>query len=217
MTNEQCEEYSRLIYSIASYFNGYKSKEDLYQAGYIGLIEAYNNYNPSFGAKFSTYAYTYILGQMKKLVREDKGIKISRNLSMLNLKIEKARILMSQKLMREPTLEEISLYLEIPLEVVIEASKTIGIVQSLDEVVNSDTKDLTLYDVVKSEELDLDTLVAFKEELNNLTSFEKQLVKKKYLEDLTQDEVSKQLGITQVQVSRKLNKIKEKMRYNIAS
>ena len=59
-------------------------------------------------------------------------------------------------------------------------------------------------------------LIAFKDELNNLTVFEKKLIKKKYLDDLSQEEVSKELGITQVQVSRKLNKIKEKIRYNVA-
>ena len=76
MTNEQIEEYSNLIHSLTHYFEGYKSKEDLYQVGIIGLITAYQKFDPTLNVKFSTYAYPYILGEMKKLVREDKSIKI---------------------------------------------------------------------------------------------------------------------------------------------
>ena len=86
MTNEQVTEYSNLIYSITKYFPNYKNKDDLYQAGCMGLLMAYNNFNKSEGVKFSSYAYTYILGEMKRLVREDKGIKISRNITKLYLK-----------------------------------------------------------------------------------------------------------------------------------
>ena len=216
MTNEQCEEYSRLIYSIAKYFDGYKSKEDLYQAGYIGLIEAYNNYDESYGAKFSTYAYTYILGEMNRLVREDKALKISRNMSMINLKIEKTRILLMQKLMREVTLKEIAQYLELPIEVVTEASK-IKQIKSLDDVISNDSKELTYYDVVKEEEVSYDMKLALKEAINNLNDFDRQIFQKKYIENFTQDEVAKQLGITQVQVSRKLCKINKKLRSTLAA
>ena len=79
----------RLIYSIANYFKNYNSKEDLYQAGCLGLITAYKKYNPNMNCKFTTYAYPYILGEMRKLVREDKGMKVSREITKLNLKIEK--------------------------------------------------------------------------------------------------------------------------------
>ena len=67
----------RLIYSIANYFKNYSNKEDLYQVGRLGLITAYKKYNPNMNCKFTTYAYPYILGEMRRLVREDKGIKIS--------------------------------------------------------------------------------------------------------------------------------------------
>src|SRR5215510_7553556 len=87
----------RLIYSIMKYFDRYQNKEDLFQAGCIGLIEAYHRYDETHGTKFSTYAYDYILGEMRKLVREDKGIKVNRKISSLYLKIEKASILLSQK------------------------------------------------------------------------------------------------------------------------
>ena len=80
-----------LIYSLANRFSSYSSKEDLYQIGIIGLINAYRNFNPNRGCKFSTYAFPYILGEMKKYVREDIGIKISRDTIYLCSRIERAR------------------------------------------------------------------------------------------------------------------------------
>jgi RNA polymerase sporulation-specific sigma factor len=66
MDNEFIKKYSKLIYKITHYFEGYPHKEDLYQAGCVGLMMAYQNYNEEYGTKFSTYAYTYILGEMNK-------------------------------------------------------------------------------------------------------------------------------------------------------
>ena len=71
-------ENKNLIYSITKYFEKYANKEDLFQAGCIGMIMAYKNYDSTINVKFTTYAYPYILGEMKKLVREDKSIKINR-------------------------------------------------------------------------------------------------------------------------------------------
>ena len=106
-------DYEKLIYVVMKYFKNYPNKEDLFQVGCIGLINAYNNYNSNTNVKFSTYAYSYILGEMKKLVREDKGIKVSRNISKLYLQIDKTYSYLSQKLMRAPTLQEIAHFLEI--------------------------------------------------------------------------------------------------------
>ena len=217
MTNEQIEEYSNLIHSLTHYFEGYKSKEDLYQVGIIGLITAYQKFDPTLNVKFSTYAYPYILGEMKKLVREDKGIKISRNITKLNLQIEKTKIILSQKLMREPTINEISEFLEIPYNEIVEAIKTINVLQSIDEPINNDGKEMTLHEMIGNNDMDLNMLLALKEELNNLTPFEKELINKRYMEDLTQSEVAKIFGITQVEVSRKEAKIKQKIKYNLVA
>ena len=216
MTNEQIEEYSNLIHSSTHYFEGYKSKEDLFQVGIIGLIEAYNRFDERFGAKFSTYAYPYILGEMKKLVREDRGIKISRNITKLNIQIEKAKLILVQKLLREPTINELSYFLEIEEDKIIEALKTINILQSLDEPITKDGKELTFHDTISDNKMDLDILLAFKHELNSLSSFEKELINKRYIEDLTQSEVAREFGITQVKVSRSEQKIKEKIKNNLA-
>lgn len=191
-------EYEKLIYAVMRYFKNYQSKEDLFQVGCIGLINAYNNYNPSTNVKFSTYAYSYILGEMKKLVREDKGIKISRNITKLYSQIEKANMYLTQKLMRTPTLTEISTFLEIDEYLLIEALNSTNILLDIDEIqINNNTNEYDLY---------------LKEELNKLNSEELDLINKRYNLDMTQSEIANTLGLSQVQVSRKEHKVLEKLK-----
>jgi len=191
-------EYEKLIYAVMRYFKNYQSKEDLFQVGCIGLINAYNNYNPSTNVKFSTYAYSYILGEMKKLVREDKGIKISRNITKLYSQIEKANMYLTQKLMRTPTLTEISTFLEIDEYLLIEALNSTNILLDIDEIqINNNTNEYDLY---------------LKEELNKLSSEELDLINKRYNLDMTQSEIANTLGLSQVQVSRKEHKVLEKLK-----
>jgi len=206
----------KLIYSITNYFKNYNSKEDLYQAGCLGLVSAYKRYNPNMNCKFTTYAYPYILGEMRKLVREDKGVKISREITKLNLKIEKAYILLTQKLMKEPSIEEIANYLEIPEYYVSEAILSLNKIKSIDEPVSSEGKELTLQDVI-GETNNIDDLILLRESLSKLTTEEKELINNRYINDYTQSEVSKRLGISQVQVSRKEHKILEKIKQRMVA
>ena len=206
----------KLIYSITNYFKNYNSKEDLYQAGCLGLVNAYKRYNPNMNCKFTTYAYPYILGEMRKLVREDKGLKVSREITKLNLKIEKAYILLSQKLMKEPSIEELANYLEIPEYYVSEALLSLNKIKSIDEPVNSDGKELTLGDVIGTCD-NIDDLILLRESLNNLTNDEKELINSRYMNDYTQSETSKKLGMSQVQVSRKEHKVLEKLKQTMLS
>ena len=201
----------RLIYSIANYFKNYNSKEDLYQAGCLGLITAYKKYNPNMNCKFTTYAYPYILGEMRKLVREDKGLKISREITKLNLKIEKAYVLLTQKLMKEPSIEEISRFLEIPEFYVSEAILSLNKIKSIDEPVNDEGRDFTLQDVIGESE-NIDELIMLKELLQGLNSEEKAIIDNRYMKDYTQSETSKLVGMSQVQVSRKEHKVLQKLK-----
>ena len=206
----------KLIYSITNYFKNYNSKEDLYQAGCLGLINAYKRYNPNINCKFTTYAYPYILGEMRKLVREDKGIKISREISKLNLKIEKAYILLTQKLMKEPSIEEIANYLEIPEYYVSEAILSLNKIKSIDEPVNVDGREFTLQEVIGNTN-NIDDLILLRDSLNKLTTEEKQLINNRYVNDYTQSETSKKLGMSQVQVSRKEHKVLEKLKQKMVA
>ena len=209
-------ENQNLIYYIANYFKNYPYKDDLYQAGRLGMIEAYKKYNPDMNCKFTTYAFTYILGEMKKLVRTDKGIKISREVSKLNLKIEKAYILLSQKLMKEPSIKEIADFLEIPEYIVSDAILSTNKIKSIDEPVNDEGSALTLQDVI-GESNNIDELLLLKESLNNLNKEEKEIINNRYFKDYTQSETSKIIGISQVQVSRKEQKVLEKLKSKLTA
>lgn len=211
-------ENKNLIYSITRYFEKYSNKEDLFQAGCIGMILAYKNYDASMNVKFTTYAYPYILGEMKKLVREDKSVKVSRNIQSLSLKIEKANILLTQKLMREPTIIELSDFLEIPISMIEEALNSNRPIYSIDEPLNNEGKEVTLQDTIgKIDNMNMDDLLLLKEELTKLDPFERDLISKRYMNDLTQQQTAKELGISQVQVSRGEQKILTKLKSKLVA
>lgn len=195
-----------LIYSIINtYFSTYSNKNDLFQAGCIGLLKAAKNYDESYNTKFSTYAYTFIFGEISASIREDKGIKVSTGMQKLAYKVEKVRLLLYQKLMREPSISELSNYLELPIEKVTEILNIPNNIQSLDEPVNDG---LSLYECVSdSNKLNIDDLIALKNELEKLSPVEKKLISARYEYDMTQSEVAKILGMSQVQISRNEKKV----------
>lgn len=203
----------KLIYSIAKYFSGYQNKEDLYQAGYLGVINAFKNYDENKGCKFSTYAYPYILGEMKKLVREDKGIKINRQTNKINLMIEKAYIILSQTLMRTPSIKEISDYLNIDENIISDAILSTNKIRSIDETIGADN-DFTLEDVIGYND-NIDELIMLKDSLLKLSKEEQAIINNRYVNDLTQTETSNIMNISQVQVSRKEKKILKKLKKEI--
>lgn len=203
-----------LIYKAMSYFKNYQNKEDLYQVGCIGFIKAYHNYQDDKGCKFSTYAFDYILGEMKKLVREDKSLKISYKITKLNLKIEKAYVLLAQQLMREPSISEVSAYLEIPEYYVSEAINSMYSVKSIDEPINDDGRETTLQEMIGYSD-NIDDLITLRDNLSKLTEEEKNIINNRYMNDLTQSETSALMGISQVQVSRKEKKILEKLNHQM--
>ncbi len=192
-------EYEKLIYAVMKYFKNYSNKEDLFQVGCIGLIKAYNNFDSNIDVKFSTYAYSYILGEMKKLVREDRGIKISRNISKLYSQIDKTIGYLSQKLMRTPTLQEIGDFLEIDEYLIVEALNSASILVDIDNIQINNS-------------VDEYSNILLKEQLNKLSSEELDIITKRYMNDMTQVEVANSLGLTQVQVSRKEHKVLEKLK-----
>lgn len=206
-------ENKNLIYKISTFFTGYSNKEDLFQVGVVGLINAYKKYDESYNTKFSTYAYPYILGEMNNYVKKDRGIKISRDISRINSKIEKASMLLSQKLMREPSVSELASFLEIDECLVVDAMISRYPTLSVDNVISSDGKDVTLLDIIPDiDSMDINTLVALKEELSKLSQDELSLINDRYMRDLTQSEIASNRGISQVQVSRQEQKVLKKLR-----
>lgn len=203
-----------LIYEAMKYVKNYNNKEDLYQVGCIGVIKAYKNFQSDKGCKFSTYAFTYILGEMRKLVREDKGIKISNQITKLNLKIDKAYTLLSQKNMRIPTVYEVADYLGVPEYLISEAINSNISIKSIDEPINNEGKETTLQDIIGYNN-DIDELIYLRNNLSKLTNEEKEIINNRYMYDLTQSETSKIMGISQVQVSRKEQKVLKKLKHQM--
>lgn len=203
-------EYENLVFSIISKYGNYFDKDDLYQVGMIGLIDAYKHFDESVGVKFSSYAYYYILGEVTKFVRENRSVKVSKDFIKLNSSIEKCRDVMRQKLGREPTDTEVSLFLEIDEEKVSEVRNSMQEVKSLDFCYE---EDISLYNSVMcfDNETSADVL-DLRSEISRLSEEEKALIDVRYYQEMTQSEASKKLGISQVQVSRKEVKILEKLR-----
>lgn len=214
MTDNFIDKYSNFVYGIAKNFKGYANKEDLIQAGFLGLIKAQKNYQENEFTKFTTYAYPYILGEMCTLVREDKNIKINRDLTRLKTSIEKANNYLSQKYLRKPTNFEIASFLEVSLEDIDNALKTINLVQSIDEPICDDGKEMSLYDVIPSKNIDTDSLLLLKDALQSLDEESRNMLL--YSLNMNQTEIGKMFNINQVQVSRKLTKIKEKIKSKVA-
>ena len=213
MTNEMIKKYQNYIYGITKRFKNYPNKEDLFQAGCVGLINAYRNYNSEYNAKFTTYAYTYILGEMYKLVSEDKSIRINENYNKLSRRIDKTTSLLAQKYGRYPTTKELADFLETSESEIIECLKITSPVLSTDMLI--DDKNITLMDTISSPTTDINTLLSLKQELNNLTESERFILESN-MNNYTQEEIANKLGVNQVKVSRELNKIKTKIRTKIA-
>lgn len=208
---EELLNYEGLVYGIVQRYTKYFEKDDLYQAGMVGLINAYHNFDSSQGTKFSTYAYYYVLGEVRKFVREAGLVKVSSDLVKLNQSIEKVREVMSQRLGREPTTTEISLFLEVDEEKIEEARVAALDVRSLDYSVDEELPEF--YNSVAA--FDTETtpdILDLRSEIAKLPEEEKSLIIARYYEDMTQSEASRELGISQVQVSRKEGKILEKLR-----
>ena len=201
----------KLVYSIINKFRGYFDMDDLYQVGMIGLIKASKNFNKSEGVKFSTYAYTYVFGEVNKYIRENNNIKIGKDAIRLKKSIEKAKDIMRQKLFREPTTLEVSLFLDMPLEKVLEIETIKQETKSLDYIGEEDSNNL--YNKVSFENKEIDPeILDLKTELENLDNDEKKLIYSRYYLDMTQQETSKEMGMSQVQVYRKEAKIFKKLK-----
>lgn len=202
-------ENSNLIYSIASKFGSGQDMDDLFQAGCIGMMEAYKKFDASRGVKFTTFAYPYILGRISEYVRENHAVKLSKDMMRAKKKVDKAKMYLSQELMREPTNEELSDYLNIPLENLNMLVSYNGDGYSLDETY---LDDLSLYDVIASKDTDYNTLVFLKQEIDSLGEPERTIMYERYFEDMTQSEIAENLGLSQVDISRREKKVLVKLR-----
>ena len=193
-------EYQNLVYKIAKKFYG-SEREDLIQAGFLGLMKALKNFNPECGAKFSTYAYEYIYGEMYETANGCRPIKLRKENIKLYKSVIKGKELLTQKYQKEISYEEVCSYLNI------DYSLFVDILNSINIGISIDTTELNL-----TKKDNIDDLILLKESLENLTNLEKDVIKSRYLEDKSQDETAKTLGLSQVKVSRIEKSSKQKIR-----
>ena len=206
-------EYEKLVRSIVNKYDYYGDKEDLYQAGMIGLMKAMKEYKPGI-AKFSSYAYTWIIGEITSFIRENQPLKKSKDIIRLSRQIEHAKEVLRQKLGREPTDLEVSLVTEIWENKIAEIKSINQKIESLDLV--SIDEENNLYNSVKTYDKNLNSdYIDLKDELNKLEDDERKLIYARYFDGYTQSEISKYLGISQVQVSRKETKILQKLKWKL--
>lgn len=204
---------SKMIYMIINkYFRGY-DKEDLYQVGVLGVIKAYDNYKKDHNTKFSTYAYTYIYGEIYTYTNNLKGLKLARENYSLYKKINEAKNILSQRLMKEPTIYELSSFLELDYKLIENIINSMKNIDSLERTISSDSKDLSLFDTI-SDERDYYNIdyIMLNEEINNLPEPWNQIIKLRYFEDKTQSEVASILGMNQVEISRGEAKVLKRIR-----
>jgi len=206
-----------LVYSIVKRFagRGYDA-EDLSQIGAIGLIKAVDNFNVNFEVKFSTYAVPVISGEIKRFLRDDGMVKVSRTLKENGIRIKRAAEMLAIRLGRDATLEELSAATELAREDIVIALEASSEVESLHKTVfQKEGSEILLMDKIPSKKNESEHIVnqiLLEQLLGELGEKERKLIELRYFEDKTQTQTAKLLDMSQVQVSRLEKKIIGSMR-----
>lgn len=207
-----------LVHAVVRRFYGRGIEaEDLFQIGVIGLMKAIDKFDLSFEVKFSTYAVPLISGEIKRFLRDDGPVKISRTVKENSWKVSKAATHLQNKLGRDPTIQEIAVEAELSVEEVVVAVESAKTVESIYAIVyQTDGSDMYLLDKMAEKKQDpgdevVDQLL-LKQLLSELDANERKLIYLRFFQNKKQVEVAKIMGITQVQVSRLEKKILLTMR-----
>lgn len=211
-----------LVRSIVTKFLniGYE-RDDLFQLGSIGLIKAIYKFDPTFNVKFSTYAVPMILGEIKRYLRDDGMIKVSRSLKQIAIKAKTQTEILTKMLGREPTIEELAKRIGVEKEDLVMALESNFSVEYLHGVIHEEEgSPICLIDKISlkgesEEEKVIDNLL-LKEVLGKLDKRERQIIMLRYFEDKTQSEIGDILNISQVQVSRIEKKVLSKLKSYIS-
>ena len=211
------EENTGLVWCVVKrFYNRGVEMEDLFQIGTIGLLKAIDKFDLNYDVKFSTYAVPMITGEIKRFLRDDGMIKVSRSLKELSYKAYLCREKLQERFGREPSVTELAGELGVEPEELMAALDASSEVESLHKpIYQSDGQEVSLMDRLpwraEPEEEILDHLL-LKELLGGLEKEERQLIYLRYFADRTQAQAGKELGISQVQVSRLEKKILKSMR-----
>ena len=217
------EDNSRLVWSIVRRFNGRGYDiEDLYQIGCIGLIKAIQRFDTNFEVRLSTYAVPYILGEIKRFIRDDGPIKISRSIKELNIKIKEIQKEYQNKYGKEISLEEIAKELKTSKEEIamaLDSARPVNSIEDSQYRYNKTDKTISVIEQLstgKDEETEITNRMTIKKLISELKDKEKEVILLRYYKGKTQMQVSKILGITQVQVSRIERKVLDNMKRKLS-
>ena len=209
-----------LIWSIVRRFTGRGyDPEDLFQIGSIGLMKAIDKFDMSFDVKFSTYAVPMITGEIKRFLRDDGMIKVSRSIKEMGTRVKCVREALNFTLGREPTIEEIAGEIGASSEEVAASIEAGAEVESLYRTVNkNDENSILLIDNIEEENSAQEELLnrmVLRELLTELSDKDREIIVRRYYYNETQSQIATRLGISQVQVSRLEKKILKQMREKI--
>ena len=196
----------RLVLSVVQKFtNRGENPDDLFQVGCVGLIKAIDNFDPDLGVRFSTYGVPMIIGEIRRYLRDNNMVRVSRSMRDTAYKAMQTKELLTGRNLREPTIEEIATEMGCPKEDVVLALESIVEPSSLYDPVYSDGRDtIFVMDQIRDNCTDTDWLeeIALKQAMENLSEREKKILSLRFFAGKTQIEVSKEVGISQAQVSR---------------
>jgi len=207
------EENSGLIWSIARRFFGRGVEaDDLYQLGCVGFLKAIEGFDESFGTRFSTYAVPKISGEIRRFLRDDGAVKVSRSVNEQAVQIRAARTELEQRIGREPTISELSRETGFTVEEIAFAETATGPTESLQRESGEDgfTLELVLGDYSAEEKLI--ERVALKAAVEKLSEREQQVIALRYSHGMTQQNCAKVLKVSQVQISRLERKAMDNLR-----
>lgn len=211
------QENMGLVWSLVRRFagRGY-DMEDLFQIGSIGLLKSIDKFDLSFNVKFSTYAVPMIVGEIKRFLRDDGMIKVSRSLKETAYKVRMIKEELLKEYHREPTISEIAAGLDLEVEEVALALESNAEIESLNAVIyQGDGKPITLSEKINespSEQSNVVDKIVLTELIEKLLPIEREIISMRYFEDQTQTEIAKALDISQVQVSRIEKRILKKLK-----
>lgn len=196
----------RLVLSVVQRFAGRKeSMDDLFQVGCIGLIKAVDGFNTELGVRFSTYGVPMIVGEIRRFLRDNNTVRVSRSVRDLAYKAMQMREELQKKLGREPTMEEIAAEMDQPIAAITVALESVVDPISLYEPVYNDGGDpIFVMDQIGDEggEDSWVSSIVFRQTMQQLTEREKKIMALRFLQGKTQVEVASEVGISQAQVSR---------------
>ncbi len=193
---------------IKSFVNKYKDSynyDDLYQAGMMGIIKAYNNYDKNSSVKFSTYAYNYVLGEIISYIKSERNIKISDEYISIYKKYLEVKELLNNKYNREVPFSEICKFMNISETALLSIIEGVSFTKNID------------YDYGNDYRKDIDNKILLESEINNLNEFDKSIIYYRYYNDYSQNETAKVLNTSQAKISREEKLILSKMKRNICA